>query len=153
MDTPDNTEPTSEIPVLKLNDQSLIYLNEARRWGYFLSIMGFIGIGLMILAALFIGSIMNLLSAFSPAQAQFPTFTLTFIYLLLALIYFFPVLYLYRFSTKMKVALEQRNELDLMLSFSYLKSLFRFMGIMVIIILSIYLLVLLGILAAVFMRH
>jgi uncharacterized oligopeptide transporter (OPT) family protein len=113
MDTIENTNPTQEIPKLYLNDQSLIYLNETRKWGTFLSILGFIGIGLMVLLALFIGS-----------------------------------------STRMKPALEYRNENDLSAAFGYLKSVFRFMGIMSIVILSLYVLLFIGlIVAALVVRH
>jgi hypothetical protein len=154
MDTSDASALKNEVPVLRINDQSIIYLNETRKWGTFLSVLGFIGIGLMVLVALFIGSIMNLMSSLSPSPISFPAFALTFLYLLIALLYFFPVFYLFRFSSRMKIALEQRDEHNLTVSFSYLKSMFRFMGISAIAIISIYLLVFIGVIAAfVFIRH
>jgi hypothetical protein len=154
MDTLDTSQQANEIPVLRLNDHSIVYLNEIRKWAKFLSILGFIGVGIIVLLALSIGSIMNLISALSPTPLPVSPFFLTVFYLLIALLYFFPVLFLYRFSTKMKIALEERNETELTDSFSNLKSMFKFMGVMAIVILSIYLLILIGIIfAAIFVRH
>jgi hypothetical protein len=154
MDTLDTSQQVNEIPVLRLNDNSIVYLNEIRKWAKFLSILGFIGVGIIVLLALSIGSIMNLISALSPTPLPVSPFFLTVFYLLIALLYFFPVLFLYRFSTKMKIALEERNETELTDSFSNLKSMFKFMGVMAIVILSIYLLIVIGIIfAAIFVRH
>ena len=152
MDTLDNTPLSGEIPVLKLNDHSLIYLHETSRWAKFLAIMGFIGVGLIVLLALFIGSLMNFISSLSPTPFPFPTFAFTFIYLAIALLYFFPVFYLYRFATKMKLALEERNEIVLTDSFSNLKSMFKFMGVLTIVILSLYALIIIGVVMAFMMR-
>ncbi len=153
MATVDTLQSGAETPVLKLNDQSLIYLYETSKWGQFLSIMGFIGVGLVVLIALCIGSVMNLVSSLSPTPFPLPTFTITLIYLFVALLYFFPVFYLYRFSTKMKLALEERNEIELASSFSNLKSLFKFMGAMTIVVMSIYLLIFIVAILAVIARR
>ena len=112
------------------------YLAETAKWGKFLAIVGFVFIGLMALFGLFFGSFM---SNFAGGEL-FPVSPMIFtvMYLLIAALYFFPVLYLYRFSTKMQVALRLDNERDLTESFSNLKSLYKFMGIMTAVILGIY---------------
>jgi hypothetical protein len=65
------------------------------------------------------------------------------VYIVLAVIYFFPCLFLYRFSTKMKTALNGNEQTDLTLSFQNLKSLFRYIGVITVIILAIYLIAIL----------
>jgi len=152
MDTSTPIESTNAS--IALNEHALYYLNVTRKWSKFLSIMGFIGTGIIVLLALFIGSIMHLVQSMAPAPFPFPTSVFSFIYLLIALIYFFPSLYLYRFSDKMETALLQKDETVLAQSFENLKSVFKFMGIMTIVVLSLYLLIIICvILAALFMGH
>ena len=67
--------------------------------------------------------------------------------LLFALLYFFPVYYLLKFSTLSKLAIEGNDSKLLEEAMRYLKMMFKFMGILVIIVLSIYLL---GIIVAIF---
>lgn len=122
-----------------LNSEIRSYLAETARWGYFLSIVGFIGIGFMVLAGLFMGSFMSTLGMGAAGMISPAIFTV--MYLIIAALYFFPVLYLFKFSTKMKVALRSDNEAELTTSFQNLKSLYKFMGILTAIILGLYALI------------
>ena len=63
---------------------------------------------------------------------------LTVVYLLFAVLYFFPVLYLYRFSVKMEEGLRAQNGDTVELAFQNLKSLFKFMGLFMAVILGFY---------------
>lgn len=138
---------------LAFSEQIVSYLNETRRWAKFISIMGFIGIGLVVILALSIGSVLNFISSLSPTPLPFPSFLFTLVYLVVALLYFFPVYYLYLFSTKMEAALTRKNQSELTGSFENLKSVFKFVGIMTIVVVSIYLLIIIGVVvAAFFMR-
>ena len=154
MDT-DLTEPgNTSGGSLVLTEQILAYLNETRRWAKFLAIMGFVGVGLIVILALSIGSLVNFISSLSPTPLPFPAFLLTVVYLFVALLYFFPVLYLYRFSTKMELALARKDQRELKSSFENLKSVFKFLGIMTIVVLSLYALAIIGVVMAVIMvRH
>ena len=126
-----------ETPVIELQQDSLAYLNETRKWTYFLAILGFIVIGLMIFLSLFMGLIF---SRFTPGmnEAPFPTYLLAGIYLIFALIYFFPVWYLFKFSTWMKKGIMAMNSGDMNQAFRNLKSLFRFTGILTIVMMVFY---------------
>ncbi|MDO9260798.1 MAG: DUF5362 family protein, partial [Flavobacteriaceae bacterium] len=112
-------------------------LNETRKWTSFLAIMGFIFIALMIVLGFFIGSVF---SALGEEQAEMPFMgtIIGFIYLVMGLIYFFPILYLYKFSTFTKKALENQNTTDLNEAFKMLKAHFRYMGILTIVLIAIY---------------
>ena len=68
---------------------------------------------------------------------------MTVLYLAFAALYFFPCLYLYRFSDKMKVALDAQDQVTLDESFLNLKSTFKFVGILMAVILGFYGLILL----------
>ncbi|MCK0109893.1 hypothetical protein MWU58_11360 [Flavobacteriaceae bacterium S0825] len=114
------------------------FLNEIAKWSFFLSIIGFIGIGLMVVVGLLFGTIMSTMGD-SPAYQLGYTAGMGVFYVVIALIYFFPVYYLYKFSRKMKRALHANNNDDFESAFSNLKSHYKFIGIFAIIIFSLYL--------------
>ena len=122
-----------------INDQIRNHLLETSKWMKFLSIIGFIGLGLMVIAALVIlvaGSSFESLSG-----AAGGTFFIALIYLLMAVLYFFPVLYLFKSATGLKNGLIGNNNDQLVSGFENLKSHYKFVGIFMIVILSIYALV------------
>jgi hypothetical protein len=122
---------------LKLNDYSIDFLKETAKWVNFLAIMGFIGIGLMVISAFFMGAIFSSL----PNSGDIPFNAgpiMTGVYLLFAALYFFPVLYMYRFADKMKIALARKDEDVLTDAFINLKAHYKFIGILTIVMLSLY---------------
>jgi len=121
-------------------------LYEAARWGKFLAIVGFIMCGLILLGGITIVTTLGSVER-TYGSDMGPSFGRTFgsafilVYIIIAaIIYFFPCLFLLRFSNKMKTALAADNQADLTLSFQNLKILFRYLGILTIIVLGIYLL-------------
>ena len=117
-------------------DEMKAVLNETRKWTMFIAILGFIGIGFFIIASLFVGTLFNM----AKQPLPFPSIYLTVLYILLGIIYFFPFYYLYRFSVKAKDALRTGLTADLSLAFINLKSHYKFLGILCIIVLSFYVL-------------
>ena len=130
---------------LQLDPASQASLSETARWGKFLSIMGFILIGLLVLEALFIGTIMSALTNSLPGyQSGIPGVFMTIIILLAAAIWFVPNLYLYKFSTQIKRALQSSDQDQLTQAFESQKKLFKFIGIVTIVYLGIIALVIVG---------
>jgi uncharacterized membrane protein (DUF485 family) len=129
-------------PELLLTSNAKNYLNETRKWTYFLSIIGFVGCVLLIIIALFSGALFSSLSQFDDTGlgAGF-SFLMTFIYIFMALIYFIPCYYLFNFSKKLKIALLNNDNELLEEALKNQKSLFKFFGISTIIMLSLYLMV------------
>lgn len=132
--------PITELELLQVNNRTRNYLIEIRKWTYFLSIIGFVGIVFLILIGAFssviYGDMMNTLS-----QAQMPfdmSIFMTVTYISLALIYFFPVLYLFKFSKKLKIALATKDDDKLADAIEMLKSHYKFIGVFMIIVLSLY---------------
>ena len=68
----------------------------------------------------------------------FPGFLLGVIYIVLGLLYFFPVYYLFKFSTSLKAALLSKNNQLLDSAFENLKSHYKYIGIMMVIVIGIY---------------
>ena len=134
-------------PELVIDKPIAIYLMESCKWGKFLSIVGFVMTGLMVLGGF---AMMAMFSSFMPempenAAMPFGGGFLGGMYLFLALIYFFPTLYLYRFSSKTKAALQNMSQDAITESFLKLKSMFKFMGMFMAVILGFYALMILGV--------
>lgn len=143
---PTTTNTNENLFELQLDQQSISYMGETARWAKFLSIVGFVMCGIMILFALFFGSIISTFSklggadVLSGAERVGYTFGVTVVYIVIALLFFFPCLYLFNFAAKMQMALRNNDQINLNTAFGNLKSCFKFVGILTIIILSFYLL-------------
>jgi hypothetical protein len=138
MDNLENNTPVENS--LMSNMEINNYLMEASKWGKFLAIIGYVMMGLLVLVAIVMMFSLSVLSQAS--QSKFPMGLVGLLYILLAGIYYFPITYLYKFSAQMKQAIQLQNEHLLASGFQNLKSLFKFMGIFTIVMLSVYGLVL-----------
>lgn len=147
METSENN--TSNESNLSFSPEISYYLTICAKWGKFLAIMGYIGMGFMILAGFF----MMIAMPFSEQSAdfKFPTGLIGVLYLLIGIIYFFPVTFLFRFSEKTRQGLITQNINTLTSGFANLKSLFKFMGILTIVMIAIYILFLFVALPIIFM--
>lgn len=130
---------------LAIDQESHSHLAETARWAKFLAIVGFVTCGLIAIMAFVIGPYLS-----STAFAAFPGNGLgaaagaliTALYLAIAVAYFFPCLFLFHFSVRLKAALRDNDQVKLTSSLKAQKTLFKYVGIMTIIILSLYALVL-----------
>ena len=124
---------------LGLSNAAMGFLQETGKWAKFMSIMGFIGLGFMVIAALFL---MMAGSALSQNMAGMPVSTSMFglVYLIIAGLYFVPIYYLYNFSVKIQQAIANKNSQVLEKSFEFLKSHYKFIGILMIVMLGLYVL-------------
>lgn len=125
---------------LDVNSEIKAYLKEIYKWSYFLSIIGFIGISLMLLGGFFMAFMRNNFDGLGTAYGLGYSMGIGLVYVVFALVYFFPVLYLFKFSSKMKIALNLNNNKDFRLAFLNLKSHYKYMGIFAIVIISLYVL-------------
>lgn len=130
---------------LHLSNQSKEFLRETAKWAYLLAIVGFVFIGLMIVLGIFMGTMMSSLET----PASIPGALLSVFYIGISLVYLFPVLYLYRFASKMKKAFAENNNEDLEEGFKNLKSHYKFIGVATLLLVGIYgILFLVGIFSA-----
>jgi hypothetical protein len=138
-----NQQPESSLFNLSIEPSILNYLSETARWGKFLSILGFIMCGIMLLIGMVIPSMMTRMSAMGMAGNIFASLGfgfLIFFYIIIAIVYFFPCLYLFRFSSAMKAAIASDDQFKLTESFKNLKALFKYIGILTIVFLCFYVL-------------
>lgn len=123
---------------LEFDIEGTSHLSEIRKWANFLAILGYVFIGIMILASIIMVSVVSL-------SGQTPFAGLTIIPLLgFAVLYFFPIYFLHKFSTISKRAVTDIDSKSLSESFKYLKFHYRFMGIMAIVVIGIYILAIFG---------
>ena len=132
--------PITQLEQLTLTSASKRFLRETSKWSFFLSIMGFIMIAFMLILAIFANSIFSMAAAMQPGVPENVGMIMTITYLILAIIYFFPVYYLLQFSNKMKKALQTKNDETLASAFEMLKSHYKFIGVLTIRTISLYIL-------------
>ena len=107
----------------------------------FLAIIGFIFLGLFIIIGLIAGTF---LTAFNSGEKGLgvPESLMFVPVLLQAAIFFFPVLFLFRFSKHTSHAIQNLDKLRLHKAIKNLKYYFAYIGILLIIVLSLYIVVL-----------
>ena len=132
---------------MKLNESAKDFLKETAKWAYFLSILGYVGIGFIVLAGLFADTLFSAMGKMNPAMSSMGSsfgIVMTVIYLLIGALYFFPVYYLNKFASNAKIACATNDSDKLTISFQYLKSHYKFIGIMTLVVFSLYLLMIIG---------
>lgn len=106
------------------------HLKETALWAKFLAIVGFIFSVLLIVAALFAGTLLtNLGTGTGPAAPAMTAGLISGVYIIGGIIYFLISLYLYKFAVKMRVALASSDQDSLNNSFLNLKVVYRILGI------------------------
>lgn len=144
-------ETSEKMATATLSETTLEKLYHAARWAKFIAIIGFIGVGFLLLAAMFIGPIMSGLNdinqELNDGFSESATLTgisstiLAVVYGIMAVIYFFPVYYLFLFSNGIVTAYRKNDEERLNASFLSLKNHYKFIGILLLVLLSFYVLI------------
>ncbi len=138
-----------------LDPQTLSLLGEAGKWARFLAIIGFIGVGLLVILAFFMGALFSTLASSMPTPAAtVPGPIFTIIYLIIAAIYYFPIKYQYDFgSSALAASKSSSNSMQIVSAINSLKKHFKFIAIIAIVILSLYALVFVFTFFAAFLGH
>lgn len=123
---------------IEIGQETLKNLNKLRRWTMFLSVSGFIFLGLILMLGIITGTF---LTAFSHSDEipGVPDVLLIGSFIGLALIVFFPILFLFRFSKHASNAVAALDGKELHKAVKYLKLFFLFIGIFLILLILSYL--------------
>ena len=143
MDTNETTAHEASETGLALTFEGQTYLREAGKWAGFLGIIGFILCGLLLIVALFVGTIFSALGQFIPAYSAMPAaagIAMAIVLILIDLLYFFFALYLYQFSARIKKGIVFTDQFQVTLALGKLKSFFKLAGIVTIVVLCLYVL-------------
>jgi hypothetical protein len=128
----------AEIP--QITEESLAFLIQAAKWGKFMAILGFIVTGLLIVSGILMSFVLSSVQdEMVPMNIPFPPIVLSIIYMIIALIYIVPVIFLNTFCNNVIKAAKHASSGHLTTSLRSLKNLFVFIGVSTVVILSIYL--------------
>ncbi|HEY6901451.1 MAG TPA: hypothetical protein VI233_12440, partial [Puia sp.] len=142
------TTPSSGLFELSIDSAANGHLKEAARWAKFLAIVGFIFCAFFLLFAVVAGSLLpGLFNTMGTQGLSGSSFSVVIIviYSGLAAINFFPCLYLFKFASKMQIALRDNDQEQMVRSFRNIRAFFRFVGMLMIIALCFWAIGLLGI--------
>lgn len=126
---------------IEIDQSTLNHLNTARKWAMFLAIISFIFLGLVASIALIAGTFLKTFSG-GEKSLGIPDSLVYLPLIAMALIYFFPVLFLFRFSKFSHKAILTFDKLLLHKAIKNLKYYFAYIGILIIVIFTIYIVVL-----------
>jgi len=135
---------------LVVTEEMRSYLYDMSKWARFLSVVGFVISAFLTLGSFGIGAAVTanpgILNQFGPLGSIGAT-GITIFYLLLALFFFYPSLLLLRFSAKGKQGVLFGDQENLNDAIAHVKSLFKFWGVITIVLIASYFLLLLAVLA------
>ncbi|MCE2742791.1 MAG: DUF5362 family protein [Fluviicola sp.] len=117
------------------------YLSETAKWAKFLAVLGYIGLvfmGIGVLSMLFLANRFQSMPGGNVSTMPFGIMAI--VYIVMIVLYFFPVYYLGKFASNMKNGIYLNNQLSVNEGFEYLKSHYKFLGIFAIVIMSMYVL-------------
>ncbi|MGH9819337.1 MAG: hypothetical protein ACRD43_04135 [Pyrinomonadaceae bacterium] len=132
----DQTESLSNIPVTPL---MIEHLRGTKPWVRFMSVMLFIGAGLMVLAGLF----MFLIPMATPGMGGFGAIV-GVVYILFAALYIAPAYFLHQFASSIGDLMKGGGDVALESALGSQKSYWRFVGISVVVVISLYVLFIVG---------
>ncbi|MBC7567055.1 MAG: hypothetical protein H7223_08810 [Pedobacter sp.] len=139
--TPDQNQQPGPV-LLTITEDVRSYIYESAKWTKFLSVLGFVFTGLMVMLSLSVGAIMssmnNLVGAQNNPYAAMGSGFLTVLLLITAAIYFYPSFILFKFSNAAKQAVLYGDQDSLSAAMGKMKSFFKFWGILMIVVLGFY---------------
>jgi len=145
----DNLEETNQERTAELSQQPLVitedirsYLYDTAKWTKFLSIVGFVITALVAMMGFGAGAFVAVLAKMSPGNplAAMGSGFLTVYFLVIALLYFYPSLLLFKHSNAANKAILYGDQDSLADAMVNLRSFFKFWGILMIVLISFYIL-------------
>lgn len=149
MDTTETTEPIVPdypLPDLLIGQEGKDYLYTAGKWARFLGILGFIGTALIALVCVFVGVVSPVMGALSSSSIGLAigasAGALSMLPLLpIMILYFFVSYFLYQFGANIKNGIAVNDTLFATKALKNLKSHFKLLGIIAIIVIVCYIVV------------
>lgn len=130
-------EETQGLGRVEIGEETLNNLNTIRKWSMFFAILGFIATGLMLILGLVAGIFLLAFNT-GPAILGMPEWSVLIIILVLTVLFYFPLLFLYRFAKHTGNCVKKRDSSEIDRAFKNLRRYCIYMGILVILILVSY---------------
>lgn len=122
---------------LEFDQETLKNLNIIRKWAMFLALLGFIVVGFIIITGLVAGTFLSFFQS-DEVGLGIPESLMVIILIVIAVVYFLPVFFLFRFSRQTARALKSSGQEEIRKAFRNLRAYFTYIGVMAIIVISIY---------------
>ncbi|MBO6050705.1 MAG: hypothetical protein J6P65_01840 [Bacteroidales bacterium] len=130
---------------LQLLEESKLYVSSTGKWMKFFAVLGCIGIAFLVLCTFF----MMVVGAYIPMFSGVMSLRwFSLIYIVLAVIYVWPIIYMFRASAAAKLAVESNDNIQMAEFLKNNKSFWKFCGILTIVVLCIYVVAIIGIIIA-----
>jgi len=134
---------------LQLLEESKLYVSSMGKWMKFFAILGCIGAGFLVIVAI----IMATVGSYIPLDKDFGLGGIGMrmvgiIYLVIAAVYIFPIIYLFRASAAARLAVECNDNVQMTEFLKNNKSFWKFCGILTIVMFCFYIVLIIGIIIA-----
>ncbi|MCX6330886.1 MAG: hypothetical protein NTZ85_15400 [Bacteroidia bacterium] len=123
---------------IELEEEALKDLDTTRKWSMFLAILGFILIGILVIGSVIAGVNLSKAISRSGGVLGMKEILVSLSILVFAVIYFFPVFNLYRFSKYTSNAVKSLDKQEIQKAFKCLRKYYVYIGILAIIALVVY---------------
>jgi len=139
-------EPSTQTNLFELQVDATAqsYLRDAARWARFLSIAGFVFCGLFVVFGIVVltllAGLFNTMGT-SPASGGMGPVPIAVVCIGIAVLNFFPNLYLYNFAGRLRLALQDNDQDHLNIAFGNIRALLRFVGVLMIIAVGLFVLI------------
>ena len=122
---------------IEIGEETLKHLNKLRKWTMFLAVSGFIFLGIIVALGLITGTFLRAFNHSDNTPGLSDALVLTG-FIGLALLTFFPVFFLFRFSKHTSNALTTLDRKNMHKAIKSLKRFFIYIGILLIVSITIY---------------
>jgi hypothetical protein len=134
-----NPQSESGIFNIEVDEVAKATLLETARWTKFLAVIGIVVLSLLLLAGISAGAIMSSVdSSYSSMFTAMGTAGMITYCLVVIAIQFYPIYAMMKFSTMVKRALNTADKVQFNEALGYLKGIFKYIGIVTIIVISLY---------------
>lgn len=134
-----------ETPQLIVTEDMRSYIYDMAKWANFLGIIGFVLSAFMLMAALTVGPAINANPEMAKMLGQFGAMdraTFSLVFFIYGIAFFYPSFLMVRYAAKAKQGVLYGEQANLNEAMAKLKSLFKYFGILAIIIIGLYLMAL-----------
>jgi len=127
-----------EIFKIEIDETAKSTMLEMSRWTKFLAIMGFIFMGLMFFIGLILGATYSNINGGDTSGTNIGIVVAFLVVLIFAGVYFYPVFALLKYSSLIKAAMRTSDKDQFNRALRYQKNMFKYLGILAIITVSLY---------------
>ncbi len=131
-------ENRNEVKNIEIDQKDLKHLNKTRKWTMFIAIIGFILLGLIIVIGGIAGTFLSVFNS-GEQGVSVPLVLAIIMVVVFFCVCFFPGMFLFRFSKQIRKAVKNHDKKELSNALRNLKYFFVYLGILIILILTFYL--------------